>query len=149
MNNLNTNRVKSAVKRLISVGTILISGCFGLALPLQADDGQLTNPVIGNLGNDPEGAREGSLFTEYAVTLWQTAISLGALAVIGLYIVAAFEWITAGGESSKVESAQNRFKNATIGLIILVSSFAIVAFVGDIFFGTDFNILEITLPVPD
>lgn len=109
---------------------------------------QLTNPVIGNLGNNPEEAKSGGLFVDYAVSLWRVAISIGALAVIGMYIMAAFEWLTSGSDTSGTEKARNRFLNATIGLILLASSFAIVAFIGDLFFGSDFSLLEITLPTP-
>jgi hypothetical protein len=111
--------------------------------------GQLTNPVIGNWGNDPEGATDGSLFIKYAVYMWRAAISLGALVVLAFYVLAAFEWLTSGSDSQGAEKARNRFINATIGLVILVSSFSIVAFIGDLFFGDNFDLLKLTFPTPN
>lgn len=106
---------------------------------------QLTNPVIGVWGQ-PGGAESGELFASYAAILWRTAINVGGLLVIIFYIMATFEWLTSGGDSGKVEKARNKFVNATIGLILLVASFAIVAFVGEILFGGEFDILDLTFP---
>lgn len=105
----------------------------------------VTNPVIGNLGTN-EGTEDGSKFTNYAVYLWKVSINLGALAVIGFFLWGAFEWITAGSDSKKTESARSRMTNAIIGLIILVSSFTILSFVSKIFFGNNFDLLRLTLP---
>jgi len=107
---------------------------------------KLINPVTGNLGNSPESALDGSLFVNYVVQLWRTAINLGALIVLLFYVIAAYEWLTSGNEAKGIESAKKRFTNATVGLLLLVSSFALVAFVGDLLFGEDFNLLVLTFP---
>lgn len=113
---------------------------------LSQDGAKLTNPVIGNLGDNPEGAQTGTVFIDYAIHLWRAAIYLGALIVLGYYVWAAIEWISSGGDSKGVESAKNRFTQATIGLILLVSSFAIVAFISNLFFGSEFDLLQLTIP---
>lgn len=58
-------------------------------------------------------------------------ILLGFIGIVLLLIVlyAGFEWMTAGGDSKKVESAKGRIGNAVVGLIILVAAFAISNFV--------------------
>lgn len=112
-------------------------------------EGKLTNPVISGWGDDPDRAKEGSLFLEIAVNFWRVGITVGALYVLGSFLLAAFEWIGSGGDKSKLESARGRVVNATIGLILLVSSFTIVTFIGDLFFGEEFNLLELTLPTPE
>jgi len=48
---------------------------------------------------------------------------------IARIIIAGYEWMTAGGNSEKIELAKKRIKNATIGLII----FAIVYFLAYFF----------------
>jgi hypothetical protein len=108
--------------------------------------GSLTNPVIDNLGSDPDAARDGSLFFHYAIRMWRVAITLGAVVVLAYYVMAAFEWLSSGGDSKGVEKAKTRFTQATIGLILLVGSFAIIAFVSTLLFGDDFNLLQITIP---
>ena len=105
----------------------------------------IENPVIGNLGTS-SGTADGSKFVNYAVYLWKVSINLGALAVIAFFLMGAFEWITAGSDSKKTESARSRMTNAIIGLVILVSSFTILSFISKIFFGKDFDLLRLTLP---
>ena len=108
---------------------------------------QLTNPVVeGALGNDSEGAVSGTVFSKYFVSIWNSVIGLGAIAVLVFFIWGAIEWITSGGDKGKLESARNRITQAVIGLIILVSSFVILGFVNDLFFDKNFNILNITIP---
>jgi len=107
---------------------------------------EITNPVVGELGASAEKANDGSIFTGYFIVLWRTAITIGALAVIILFLQGAIEWITAGGDSGKIESARNRLTQSAIGLFILVSSFTIIAYVSKLLFGTDFRILYLQFP---
>lgn len=123
---------------------LFVSTVFAVTPP--NNDNKLINPVIGNLGNNPEQAASGELFTQYAVSLWRTGISIGALFVVLYYIIAAYQWLSSGDDSQGVDKAKARFTNATIGLILLVASFAIVAFVGSLLFGEEFDILSITFP---
>jgi hypothetical protein len=112
-------------------------------------DAALTNPVIGTLGNagtNPAGATAAAIFLTYAIRMWRIAISLGALIVLGYFVMAGVEWISSGNDTKGVEKAKQRMTHATIGLILLVSSFVLVAFVGGLLFGADFDILRITLP---
>lgn len=107
---------------------------------------QWTNPVVGLFGQ-PDGAGTGSLFTRLAVSLWRVAINMGGLLVILFYVIAAFEWLTSGGDSGKLEKARSRFINTTIGLVLLVASFAIIGFIGDLLFADNFNLLELSFPM--
>ncbi len=58
-------------------------------------------------------------------------VVLGFLGVILLvYILyAGFLWMTAGGDSKKVETATTMIRNAIIGLVIIVAAYAISTFV--------------------
>ncbi len=137
------------INRLYLILVISLVGFLQSFSPSFADDGQLTNPVIGDMGNDPDAAKGGSLFIRYAVYMWRAAMSVGGILVLGFYVMAAFEWISSGDDSSGTEQARNRFINATIGLILLVSSYALVGFISSLFFGDNFNLLEITFPTPN
>jgi hypothetical protein len=60
----------------------------------------------------------------------------GALGLVGsiafvMYIWGGFVWMTAGGEKEKVQKGADTLKWATIGLIIIFSSYAILNFVLD------------------
>lgn len=127
-------------KFLLSIQVFAIGLMF--SQPVQA---AITNPVIGTMGT-AEGTQDGSKFITYMVGLWRVVINLAALVVVAFFILGAFEWITAGSDSKKVESARNRILNATIGLIILVSSFTIINFLSKILFGGEFNLLKLTFP---
>ena len=56
---------------------------------------------------------------------------LGLLAVIFivLMIIAGFQWMTAAGNETKVEKALSMIKTAVIGLIIVLSAYAITYFI--------------------
>lgn len=105
----------------------------------------IVNPVIGDLGTD-EGAADGSKFINYTVYLWRVSINLGALAVIVFFLWGAFEWITAGADSKKTETARSRMTNAVVGLVILVTSFTLLSFISKLFFGENFDLLRLTFP---
>lgn len=127
---------------------ILLAAFFLLALFFvftKTSQAAIVNPVIGDLGTS-EGTEDGSKFIGYAVYLWKVSVNLGALAVIAFFIWGAFEWITAGSDSKKTETARSRMTNAVIGLIILVSSFTLLSFVSKVFFGKNFDLLKLTLP---
>jgi len=111
---------------------------------------QLQNPALGDtLGNDPEGAASGSLLISQFVRLWRVMMTVGALAVIIFFIWGAFEWLTSGDDAKGAEKARNRIMNAVIGLVILVLSFVIVGFIGELLFEGEFDLLELTIPTAD
>jgi hypothetical protein len=58
-------------------------------------------------------------------------IVLGFVGVIllGIFLYSGFEWMTSGGDPKKVDSAKTRLRNAVVGLIIIMSAFAIVNFI--------------------
>jgi len=57
---------------------------------------------------------------------------LAALFFIFNEFAAAYEWATAGGDSSKVEKAKNRFVWGTLGLVLIVASYSIIGLIGSL-----------------
>ncbi|NCN07787.1 hypothetical protein GW933_03825 [Candidatus Falkowbacteria bacterium] len=53
---------------------------------------------------------------------------LGVIAVI-IIIYAGFLWMTAGGDSGKIEKAKSYIKNAVIGVVIILTSYIITSYV--------------------
>jgi len=103
---------------------------------------QITNPAVaGPLGNNAEAAASGKSFTIYFVQLWQAAIAVGGLAVLFFFVWGAVEWITAGGDSGKIEKARDKITQSVIGMVILVASFTIIGVINTIFFGDSINLL--------
>lgn len=58
-------------------------------------------------------------------------VALGFLGVIaiGFIIYAGFLWMSSGGEEEKISSAKNILKNAVIGLLVIMASWAIATFI--------------------
>jgi hypothetical protein len=109
--------------------------------------GQIQNPAVPVWGNPNQaGLKEGGAFIGYAVTMWKAGITVAALIVIVYYIQGGYEWLTSGDKTDGVEKAKKRFLYATIGLIILVSSFTLIDYLLSIFFGNTFDIFNLTLP---
>jgi hypothetical protein len=94
-------------------------------------DQGITNPALG------EGVRNLS-GTEFFNKLLPNLISLsfvvGAIIFVAIIIVGAIQWIISGGDKAGIESARSKITNAIIGLVILLSLFAII-YVLENFFG--------------
>ena len=69
---------------------------------------------------------------------------MGGLFFIVFTFLAAFSWITAGGDSGKVEKAREKMFHGVLGLIVMVMSYALIGIVGTII-GIDLINLEETL----
>ncbi len=103
----------------------------------------ITNPAVGTLGEDAAAAADGTLFTGYFLRIWNAIYMIGGLLVLINFLWGAVTWITGGGDSAKIQKARDRMIQSVIGLIILVSSFALIGFINMLFFGADFNILNL------
>ena len=57
---------------------------------------------------------------------------LGGIFFIIYFVIAAFEWLSAGSDSSKLTNARLRMLHGIIGLIILVATYGIVGLIGTI-----------------
>ncbi len=134
------NRIYLSVIVIITLFLLL----FVPNLSVQAQG--ITNPVIGNLGVNDPSASSGGKFIQYTVYLWRASITLGSLAVIVFFLLGAFEWITSGGDKTKVENARNKITSAIIGLVLLVSSFVLLSFLSKLLFAGEFDLLKLSIP---
>ncbi|NCN06342.1 MAG: hypothetical protein GW946_00680 [Candidatus Pacebacteria bacterium] len=117
-----------------------------LALSTSTVLAEVTNPAVGTLGADADAAASGATFARYFIILWRALISVGGLAVVVLFLQGGIEWVTSGGDSGKLEKARNRMVQGAIGLFVLVSSFTLIAYISKLFFGQEFQILQLTFP---
>ncbi len=76
-------------------------------------------------------------------TLWQTLILVGGLAFILFFLWGGLEWITAGGDKAKIETARAKITQGLLGLAILAASYVIIKFVES---AIGLNLLNITWP---
>jgi amino acid transporter len=105
---------------------------------------RLTNPALPAAEGTLEGVAENPL-TPIITRVWRFTIMLGALLLIVYFIWAAYEWFTSGGDPEKLKNARSRMMNATIGLLLLVASFAIISLLQNLF---GFDLLNIDWPTP-
>ena len=64
------------------------------------------------------------------------ALLIGALATFGYMVLGGVQWITAGGDTGKIEKARAKIIQSIVGLAVLASSFALFSVV-QYFFGID------------
>lgn len=133
-------------KKIKSIATLATAARFFSSLgttTVFAQQDCISNPAIAPVwGNNCDPARDGSLFGEIFVSAWNTAITIGAITVLVLFIIAGYEWLGAGADKGKLEKARNRMTHGVIGLVLLVGSFVIINFISFIVFGDSFSILN-------
>lgn len=76
----------------------------------------------------PDAANQGDLVLLVGRFI-RVGLSFVGLVLLVLFIYAGFLWMTAGGNEDKVAEARQLMQNGIIGLIIVVSSYAITQFV--------------------
>ncbi len=100
---------------------------------------EITNPSLG--AGVPKEAGAGLAF--YIANLWRTVVTLGGVAFLLYLVWGGFEWLIAGGDKTKIESAQHKITGAMIGLAVLVGSYAITLFIQGVF---KINLLKPVFP---
>lgn len=68
-------------------------------------------------------------FEDIVALIIRVVLSLLGIIFLVLLILGGYQWMTAGGDEKQVEGAQARIKTAVIGLVIVLSAYAITAFV--------------------
>ena len=58
--------------------------------------------------------------------------TIGAIMFILYFILGAISWISSGGDKGKLEGARNQMMHGVIGLIVMVSAYAVIGLVGNI-----------------
>ena len=106
---------------------------------------QITNPAIGELGGnasnsagyDPdsgsiEQAYSGGTVLAQFVRLWNNAMSIGAILVVGYFIWGAIEWILSEGDKGKLEKARQKMTNAVVGIVLVSATVSIFMLIQNI-----------------
>lgn len=88
---------------------------------------QAPSPLANFLAVDPTGAGAISNFLSRLVALFYT---LGAIVLVFMFLWAAFEWMTSGGDKEKVASARNKIIYAIIGIVLFAVAFAVIRLLG-------------------
>lgn len=118
------------------LGIILITVLLVLPFLVFAQDASSTNIETGNKALDKltELGPESGYATDVNLPSAAGLIVRGALSLLGiifvvLIILGGYKWLTAGGDEKDVTTALSYIKRAVIGLIIIISAWAIWAFI--------------------
>ncbi len=83
-----------------------------------------------------------SFFQAFIPSLVGIGFVLGVLFFFFYMIIGAIQWITSGGDKAALEGARGKLTSAIVGVIILLSLFALLKIVED-FFGINILTLDI------
>lgn len=67
------------------------------------------------------------------------SIALGGVTIVAgvyllfVFVIAAFSWLSAGGDSGKVEKARDSMVQGLLGLTLIVAAYAIIGVIGTVF----------------
>ncbi|HSX09200.1 MAG TPA: hypothetical protein VLF93_03540 [Candidatus Saccharimonadales bacterium] len=94
----------------------------------------LTLPTIGQI-KPPAGVPSGGLSVTSKIIANSITIMLivGVILALIFLILGGIQWITSGGDKSKLSSARARITYAIIGLIVAFAAFFIVSVIGFVF----------------
>lgn len=101
-----------------------------LALPAVGLAQGNLNSALGNLNNVSERAGTAGASLESVVgRLINGALSLVGIIFLVLMVYAGYLWMTARGEEEQVKKAQSIIRSSIIGIVIVVSAYAITFFI--------------------
>lgn len=116
---------------ILSVATlaILCTAFIAVPVPTYAAGSTTTGGDLKLIDDYGEASTKTQLGTSSPAEITATLISafLGILGLIALVLIiySGWTWMTAGGNKEKVQEAQERIRNATIGLAIILASYSI------------------------
>jgi len=107
------------------LGLVLV---FGSVLTAQAID--LGGGIVDN-AREAAGFKQANetSFAEILGSVVQTALSFIGVIFIALMVYAGYLWMTARGEESEIDKAQDIIRAAIIGLIITLAAYSITYFI--------------------
>lgn len=91
------------------------------------------NPALNALVGRGEGVDILNLFLGNIIAL---LLIVGVIVAFIFIIIGAIQWMTAGNDKAKMESARGKVVSAVVGLVILFAVFAIMKLIGA-FFGIE------------
>ena len=110
---------------------------FTLALPVfvSAQGLKDAGKILGKVANPSQTGLSGDLATTVATVIKAVLALVGTIFLV-LTIYAGILWMTAQGEETKIEKAKETIKASIIGLVVIMSAYAITAFVTSRLVGT-------------
>lgn len=98
----------------------------------------INNPVLTGIS----GLTGVEFFQRLLPALIAAGLIIGVVIFFFMLLIGAIQWISSGGDKGAVEAARGRITNAIIGLVVLLSLFAITQLLG-FFFGINILFLDL------
>ncbi len=121
--------IKNILLVSLIVASFLLVAKFSLAnygLDATVSDPALSSAFnVSGVGNDP-----GRFLSSRVGILIGAVLSFIGVIFMALIILGGFQWMIARGNDQQVEKAKNLIIQSIIGLIIILSAYAITAFIG-------------------
>lgn len=118
-----------SIKKFTSLSSLIILS----SLLISSAQAALSSSMIDNLktvgGQSYDATTGGDTLIKNIAALIKTALGLLGFIFVILTIYAGFLWMTAGGKPDNVKKAKDIMTNAVIGLIIVVSAYAVTWFI--------------------
>lgn len=99
----------------------------------------ITNPVLRSSLKSMSGV---DFLGDFLPRFIGLAFVVGALVFFFIMIIGAIQWISSGGDKTALEGARGKITSAIVGVVILLSLFALLKIIED-FFGIDILTLDI------
>lgn len=108
---------------LVTMFSFMGQAAFALDANLLTDDVDKIGEAIG------EDAGAGDALPARIGELIKVVLSVLGVVLVLIIVYAGFLWMTAGGDEGQVKKALSWIKNAVIGLVIILSAYAITDYV--------------------
>lgn len=103
--------------------------------------GVINKAISKKLGTDTNPSLVTSEFLSLMINL---CMVIGCIIFVFMIFFGGYQWITSAGNKDGLQKAKSRITNALIGLVILLSLYAILNFLSG-FFGL--NLIQFNLPI--
>ncbi len=63
---------------------------------------------------------------DYIIGVYRYSVFIGSILSVVMIMIGGIQWLTAGGDASRVTNAKNRINNAVVGLVLILGSFLVL-----------------------
>lgn len=121
------NKKMWSIKFILSSFVLII--CFMLSFVLVNAQQQDIKSNLKLFGNQSYGTSAATNPIIVAARIINAGLGVLGILMVIYFVYGGVMWMTAGGESNKIDTAKGSIRSAIIGLIIVVLAFAIASFV--------------------
>ncbi len=116
-------------KRWVVIATFFVVWCCITIVWTTGANAQVLTVADTGIQDAAASGLGGGSITIIIARILRAFFALLGITAVGFFVYAGALWMTAGGDSKKVETAKDIMKNATIGMAIMLSAFGIVQFI--------------------